>query len=95
MNKKGLTAALSIGLAFLASQHHLLHMLLLMFGLGGAGISFITQYPWLRLGMLMMSLILAGVMMRYAWRRDEPMVMRMLNGASALLTIGIVIWSVW
>ena len=94
MNKKGLTAGLSIGLAFLASQHHLIHMLLLTFGLGGAGLSFMMRYPWLRLGMIIMSLVLAGMMMRHIWRRDEPMVMRVLNGASAAITVALVIWSV-
>ena len=53
--------ALSIGavvLAFLTSQHHTLHMLVLVFGLGSAGASFMRTAPWLRRGMLLMSLVM-------------------------------------
>ncbi len=96
--KKGRFSSVgSIGavlLAFLASQHHTLHMLLLAAGLGGAGTSLMTTVPLLRRAMLLMSLIIAGGL---AYRiRDAgcPRSMRILNGVSTLLTIGIVVWSV-
>lgn len=37
MAKEGVTSIVAIVLAFLTSQHHTLHMLLLTIGLGGAG----------------------------------------------------------
>ncbi|MDA1000708.1 MAG: hypothetical protein O2807_09395 [bacterium] len=96
--KKGRFSSIgSIGavlLAFLGSQHHTLHMLLLAAGLGGAGTSLMTAFPLLRRAMLLMSLVIAGVL---AYRmRDAgcPRSMRILNGVSILLTIGIVAWSV-
>jgi hypothetical protein len=81
-------------LAFLASQHHTLHMLLLAAGLGGTGTGLMTAFPLLRRAMLLMSLLIAGGL---AYRmRDAgcPRSMRILNGVSILLTIGIVMWSV-
>ena len=56
---------LSIGamvLAFLASQHHTLHMLLLAAGLGGASMSLMTAFPLVRRVMLVMTLVMVVVM---------------------------------
>ena len=63
-------------------------------GLGGAGTGLMTAFPLLRRAMLLMSLLIAGGL---AYRmRDAgcPRSMRILNGVSILLTIGIVMWSV-
>ncbi len=88
---------LSIGavvLAFLASQHHTLHMLVLVFGLGGAGASFMTTAPWLRRGMLLMSLVMAAVIAYQIRRADRPRAFRISGAISILLTLGLVGWSI-
>ena len=45
MRKEGILSVGAVVLAFLASQHHTLHMLLLAIGVGGAGMSFMTTFP--------------------------------------------------
>ena len=89
--------ALSIGavvLAFLASQHHTLHMLVLMFGLGSAGASFMTTAPWLRRGMLLMSLVMVAVIAYQIRRSDRPRSFRISGAVSIALTLGLVGWSI-
>lgn len=46
MSKEGLTSIGAVILAFLASQHHNLHMLLFAIGIGSAGTSFMTCFLW-------------------------------------------------
>ena len=88
---------LSIGamvLAFLASQHHTLHMLLLAAGLGGASMSLMTAFPLVRRVMLVMTLVMVVVMayqMRAAKRSKS---VRVMNAASIVVTLGLVAWSV-
>lgn len=94
MSKEGLISVGAVVLAFLASQHHTLHMLLLTIGVGGAGTSFITTFPLVRRAMLLMSLGMAAVI---AWQvRDSkrPKSMRLMGGISILATLGLVVWSV-
>ncbi len=89
--------ALSIGavlLAFLASQHHTIHMLVLVFGLGSAGASFMTTAPWLRRGMLLMALIMAAVIALQIRHADRPRSSRISGAISILLTLGLVGWSI-
>jgi len=89
--------ALSIGavvLAFLASQHHTLHMLVLVFGLGSAGTSFMTTAPWLRRGMLLMSLVMAAVIAYQIRGSDRPRSFRISGAVSIALTLGLVGWSI-
>ena len=89
--------ALSIGavvLAFLTSQHHTLHMLVLMFGLGSAGASFMTTAPWLRRGMLLMSLVMVAVIAYQIRRSDRPRSFRISGAVSIALTLGLVGWSI-
>src|SRR5579863_8325686 len=89
--------ALSIGavvLAFLASQHHTLHMLVLVFGLGSAGASFMTTAPWLRRGMLLVSLVMAGVIAYQIQGADRARSFRIFGAISILLTLGLVGWSI-
>ena len=87
---------LSIGavvLAFLASQHHTLHMLMLVFGLGDAGASFMTTAPWLRRAMLLMSLLMAVVIAYQIRSADRPRSFRIFGAISIVLTLGLVGWS--
>ena len=89
--------ALSVGavlLAFLASQHHALHMLLLLVGLGGAGASVMATQPLLRRAMLLASLAMVFVV---AYRIRDPHRSRSfrISGAiSILLTLGLAGWSI-
>ena len=84
----------SVALAFLASQHHTLHMLLLSAGVGGAGASFMTMYPTLRRLMLLMSLVMIGLTLYQAWRRQPALAVRVLTWVSAAAAFGLLVWSV-
>ena len=89
--------ALSIGavvLAFLASQHHTLHMLVLVFGLGSAGASFMTTAPLLRRAMLLMSLVMVAVIAYQIRGADRPRSFRISGAISIVLTLGLVGWSI-
>lgn len=88
----------SVVVALLASQHHLLHMLILMLTLGMAGMSGMNSMagypPFVRQGMLLMSVAMVGVtiwQMR-AWRNNR--LMMLLGGVSIALTLGLIAWSI-
>ena len=88
---------LSIGamvLAFLASQHHTLHMLLLAAGLGGASMSLMTAFPLVRRVMLVMTLVMVVVMAYQMRAAKRPKSVRVMNAASIVVTLGLVAWSV-
>jgi hypothetical protein len=82
-------------LAFLASQHHTLHMLVLAFAAGSAGMSFMTMYPAIRRAMLLGSLVMAGVALYQVRGRGRAPLVRAVGGASVAVTLGLVVWSVW
>ena len=93
--EKGWVASIgSIALAFLASQHHTLHMLLFTLGMGSAGMSFMTMFPVVRRVMLLMSLAMLGVIGYQVRDQKRPIPMRIMGGVSMLLTLGLLIWSV-
>ncbi len=94
MQRNGLTAVGAPILAFLASQHHTLHMLLMTAGIGGAGMSFMSHFPMLRRIMLLMSLVMAGVTAYQMLRPGRPHRMRILGAVSVLLTLGMMGYSV-
>ena len=88
---------LSIGamlLAFLASQHHTLHMLLLMAGLGGASMSLMTAVPIIRRVMLAMTLVMVVVMAHQMRDAKRPKSVRLMNAVSIAVTLGLIAWSV-
>ena len=89
-----LTAAGPAVLALLASQHHALHMLILTFGVGTAGVAFMTAYPALRRVMLGVSLLVAGVAAYRATRPGRPRAMRLTHVLSVAATLLLVGWSV-
>ena len=91
--RERLTSVGSVIVAFLASQHHSLHMLV-MLGLGGAGMSFMTAYPMLRRVMLIVALAMAGVTTYLLIRHRPPLAQRALNLISIVLTLGLLIWSI-
>ncbi len=89
--------ALSIGamvLAFLASQHHTLHMLLLAAGPGGASVSVMTAIPLVRRVMLVMSLVIVMVMIYQMRKSKRPKSVRLMSAVSIVVTLGLVGWSV-
>ncbi|MBI2117039.1 MAG: hypothetical protein HYT85_18435 [candidate division NC10 bacterium] len=94
MRKDGFAAVGAIVLAFLASQHHTLHMMLFAIGLGGAGMSFMTMFPMVRRVMLLMSLAMVGLMLYQLRDSKRPISMRITIGMSILVTLGLVVWSV-
>ncbi len=91
----GGTAAISaMLLAFLASQHHTIMMMLLAFGLSDAAMSFMTAMPAVRDAMLGMSFMMVGVI---GWQiRDSrrPKSMRVMGAASIVGTLGLAAWSI-
>jgi hypothetical protein len=89
-----LVSAGPVMLAFLAGQHHTVHMLLLSFGLGTAGVSFLTMYPSIRRGMLAVSLAVAAVLVYQATRPGRSRAMRVTQGLSVLTTVVLIGWSV-
>jgi hypothetical protein len=88
---------LSIGamlLAFLASQHHALHMLVLAAGLGGASGSLVTAVPWVRRAMLLMTLVMVAVMAYQIRDARRPTSLRVMNGVSIAISLALMAWSV-
>ena len=81
-------------LAFLASQHHALHMLLLAAGLGGASATMMTTVPLLRRVMLVMALVMVLVMVYQMRNAERPKSMRLMSAVSIVVTLGLVAWSV-
>lgn len=84
----------AIVLAFLASQHHNLMLLLLAFGLSGVAMSAMTVVPVVRTVMLGLSLVMVAVI---AWQiRDarRPRSMRIMGALSIAATIGLSAWSI-
>lgn len=94
MRTEGVTSFGAVFLAFLATQHHNLHMLLFAIGMGGAGMSFMTMFPIVRQIMLLMSLAMVGLMVYRARDSRRPSSMRIVNVVSVLVTLGLVGWSV-
>lgn len=81
-------------LAFLASQHHTIMMLLLAVGLSDAAMSFMTAAPVVRNIMLGLSFVMIAVV---AWQiRDSrrPASMRVMGMVSIATTLGLSVWSI-
>ncbi|GHO94658.1 hypothetical protein KSF_047060 [Reticulibacter mediterranei] len=89
--KAPLAAVGSVIAAFLAGQHHLIHMLILMMTFGSAGMS---ALPLLRRGMMLMSLVMVSVTLWQMWRYRRTRTMTMLGGISVALTLGLLLWSI-
>ena len=94
MRREGLTSVGAVALAFLASQHHTLHMLVVALGIGSAGMSFMVMFPLVRRAMLLMSLVMAGVIVNQARDPKRPPSVRILGGVSALVTVGLMLRSI-
>ncbi len=94
MQKEKILSIGAVVLAFLASQHHALHMLVLAFGMGGASTSLMTTAPLLRRAMLSMSLVMVAVMAYQMWRGKRGKALRILNAVSIVITLGLMAWSV-
>lgn len=94
MQKDRILSFGAILLAFLASQHHMLHMLLLAAGLGGASASFMTAVPLVRRAMLAMSLVMVVVMIYQMRDAKRPKSVRILSAVSIVITLGLVAWSI-
>ena len=88
-----LISAGSVIAALLATQHHALHMLL-MLGLGGAGMSSTAMSPMLRRGMLLAALAMAAFTGYRLLRHPLPRHRRVLNLLSIVLTLGLLAWSI-
>jgi hypothetical protein len=89
----GISSAAGVVFAFLASQHHNLHMLLGSLGLGGAGLSLTQNFPGIRRAMLLVSLTMVAAGL-FTLRRRAGATHRVFVLTSTALTIGLVAWSV-
>lgn len=94
MRREWLLSIGAVVLAFLGAQHHNLMMLLLALGLGQAGMSVMTDVPWLRTVMLVMSLAMVAVVGYQISKPRRPLAMRVIGGLSILITLGVAGWSV-
>ena len=94
VNKERFLSIGAIVLAFLASQHHMLHMLLLAVGVGGASASLMTAIPLFRRVMLAMTLVMVVVMGYRMGDSNRPKSMRLLNAVSIVVSLGLVAWSI-
>jgi hypothetical protein len=95
VRKDGILSIGSVALAFLASQHHSLHMLMFSLGAGTAGMSFMTMYPTLRRLMLLLSVVMLGVTVFRTLPPGRPKAMRVMGAVSGLLTLALIGWSVY
>lgn len=93
MKKQGVASIGGMVLAFLAGQHHNLHMALLALGVGGSGLTFMQVYPGLRRGLLVLSLAVVAVNLRSVQRGPMTVPMRALVLVTSGLTLGFVAWS--
>ena len=90
----GRTSSLAaVALAFLASQHHNLHMLLLTFGLGEAAMRFMTVAPLVRDAMLGMSLVMVGVIAYQIRDSRRAASTRVMGAISIVATLALSAWS--
>ena len=84
----------SAGLAFLASQHHAVMMVVLAVGLGDAAMGPMTAAPLVRRAMLAISLLMAAVI---GWRMlssRRARTMRVMGAVSILATLVLAAWTV-
>lgn len=95
LKRESVSSVGSMLLAFLASQHHMLHMLLITAGVGGAGMGFMTMFPVIRRSMLILSVLMTCWTLYSLQRQRRPKVMRLVGGLSAAVSIGLVVWSVY
>jgi hypothetical protein len=94
MRGQWLLEAGAVALAFLATQHHNLMMLLFAIGLGNAGMSLMTQLPLVRDAMLVISVLMVAVIAYQIARPGRPIAMRVTGALSIVLTLGLAGWSV-
>jgi hypothetical protein len=84
----------AVALAFLASQHHNLHMFLLTVGLGGAAMRFMTVAPLVRDAMLGTSLAMVAAIGYQIRDARRPASTRVLGAISIVATLGLSAWSI-
>jgi hypothetical protein len=94
MQRDWLPSIAAVVLAFLASQHHNL-MLLLAIGLGDAEMmSFMTAVPWVRRVMLLLSLAMVAVIGYRMAGFKRARSMRITSAISIIVTIGLAVSSI-
>ncbi|MGO9644298.1 MAG: hypothetical protein ACLPY5_06070 [Candidatus Bathyarchaeia archaeon] len=94
--RQWVTSAGAVVLAFLASQHHNLVMLLFVLGFSGAaGMSLMTAFPILRRGMLLMSLLMTALTFYIMMRHKQPRVVRIMSALSIPLSFALILWTVY
>ena len=94
--KQWVTSGGSVALAFLASQHHNLHMLLFVLGLSSAAsMSFLNASPFLRRGMLLMSLLMIGFTLYNSIRHKQAVIIRTMSALSIPISLGLIVWTIY
>ena len=90
---RGLTSIAAVLLAFVASQHHSMHMLAIALGVGGAGSTFMQGYPLLRRLMLLASAGVVAVNLLSFKRTSSSRGIRWWVLSVSVLTLGLIVWS--
>jgi hypothetical protein len=93
MRRKWLLSLGAVALAVLGAQHHNLMMAVLAVGLGGGGMSLMTDMPLVRDTMLAMSLVMVAVIAWQITRPKRPAAVRLVGALSILLTLAIAGWT--
>jgi len=94
MQRSTISSLVGVGVAILASQHHLIHMAILWIGLGSAGISAMSVFPWVRRALFALSLLFVGISFLVMRRHSQRPWLRWLNIGSSIMTIGLLAWSI-
>ncbi len=92
MNRGWISSAGSLVFAFLATQHHNLHVLMLTLGIGTAGAAFLAT-PGVRYAFYALSLVALGVTAHQLRRHWHSRALRIGGISSAVLTVALLAWS--
>jgi uncharacterized membrane protein YqjE len=95
--KKGILKAIgSILIAIFASSHHWLHTLLIALGLTSFGSGLLALSPWMKIVLMLISLLISGLMIRVAIRKwDHHRSVSWVYLISSILSIIIVLSSLF
>ncbi len=94
LEREQVTSVGAVVVAFLASAHHWLHMLVMTVGLGHAAAAGMAVSPVLRYGMSAMAVLMTGLSLVHLLRkRHRPRRMVMVVSLSAVISLGLVAYN--
>jgi hypothetical protein len=93
MRSSFVSAIVAPVLALVATQHHLIHMLLITAGIGGAGMSGMMFNSVLRRIMLLVSLLMVALTVIRLMRGHGANAARVVSAVSVVLTLALLMWT--